>query len=432
MPRRCAWRPPRAPQPERPLTTSTEVIVVGAGAAGISAARELEANAVSCVVLEARRRVGGRAWTDRESLGVPLDMGCAWLHSADTNPWRQIAVASGFHVIERSPHWQRLIGREEASPEYTAAWRQAFGRNEALIAQAVQRGQDVALSTVLPDDEFRPMFDAVMGWLMGVDTEQVSTLDYDRYEDSNCNFGVREGLGDVIAHSARGLDVRLDTPVSTIDWRGDGVKVRTSRGTLDARSVIVTVPTPVLAAGDAMTFVPALPVELLEAFHALPLGADNKVFFEVTPGAMPFEGTVNFVGTDRTKRTGAYETRPAGQEALLAFFGGGYARELELRGELEACAREQLSSIFGADFSGHLRRAVSTGWVQDPWARGSYSAALPGHALERERLSIPVAERIHFAGEAASLHSFGTIHGARESGQAAARRVIAQLRGAGQ
>jgi monoamine oxidase len=411
------------------LSTPTEVIVVGAGAAGISAARELESLRCSCILLEARSRVGGRAWTDRNFFGVPVDMGCAWLHSADANPWRESAIAAGFHVIERSPHWQRRIGRQEASAEYTAAWRGAFGRNEALIAQAVQRGQDVAVASVVPDDDFRPMFDAVMGWLMGVDTDQVSTLDFDRYEDSNCNWAVREGLGDVISHAARGLDVRLDTAVRTIDWRGDGVRVLTSRGDLEARAVIVTAPTAVLAAGDSIAFAPALPLDLVEAFHSLPLGADDKVFFELTPGAMPFEGTLNFIGTDRTRRTAAYETRPAEQEVLLAFFGGGYARELELRGELEACAREQLTQIFGSDFSRHLRRAVSTRWVQDPWARGSYSAALPGHARKRERLNIPVGDRIYFAGEAASVSSFGTIHGARERGQATARRVAARLRG---
>jgi monoamine oxidase len=113
---------------------------------------------------------------------------------------------------------------------------------------------------------------------------------------------------------------------------------------------------------------------------------------------------------------------------LLGFFGGGYARELELRGELEPCAREQLSEIFGSDFSKHLRRALTSRWVQDRWSRGSYSAALPGHASMRERLSSPVAERIFFAGEAASVHSFGTIHGARQTGIEAARRVLAALR----
>ena len=109
----------------------------------------------------------------------------------------------------------------------------------------------------------------------------------------------------------------------------------------------------------------------------------------------------------------------------MAFFGGGYARELELRGDLEACAREQLTQIFGADFARHLRRALCTRWVHDPWAKGSYSAALPGHASMRERLSIPVAERLYFAGEAASVSSFGTIHGARQTGLQAAHRAIA-------
>jgi monoamine oxidase len=409
------------------LNTPVQVIVVGAGAAGLSAAHELGDRGCSCIVLEARDRVGGRAWTDREFFGVPVDLGCAWLHSADSNPWTRYAVEHGFEVIQRSPHWQRRIGREEATPEYTAAWRAAFACNEALIAQAVQQGLDVPVASVLAHDEHRPMFDAVMGWLMGVDTAHVSTLDYDRYEDSNCNWGVREGLGEVVSRAARGVDVRLGVEVKSIDWRGEGVRIGTSRGTLTAAAVIVTVPTAVLSAPDGIAFTPVLPVEIVEAFHGLPLGADDKVFFEMAPGTMPFEGTINFIGTDRTARTGAYETRPAGQEVLLGFFGGGYARELELRGDLERCAREQLMEIFGSDFSRHLRRALSTRWVQDRWARGSYSAALPGHATMRERLSTPVADRIFFAGEAASVRSFGTIHGARETGIDAARGALAAL-----
>ena len=186
---------------------------------------------------------------------------------------------------------------------------------------------------------------AVMGWLMGVDTAQVSTLDYDRYEDTNCNWAVREGLGDV--DRARRAAVSMFgsiRPCAASTGAATRVRVTTSRGDLEARAVIVTVPTTVLAGESDRVRASACPWRWLEAFHGVPLGADDKVFFELAPGAMPFEGTVNFIGTDRTPRTASYETRPAGQEVLLAFFGGGYARELELRGELEACAREQLAA----------------------------------------------------------------------------------------
>ncbi|HEY4367304.1 MAG TPA: NAD(P)/FAD-dependent oxidoreductase [Steroidobacteraceae bacterium] len=402
------------------------IVIIGAGAAGIAAGRWLQSQGRRALILEARDRVGGRAWTDTAALGVPLDMGCAWLHSADRNPWMPYAREHGFDVIERSPVWQRRIGRDEASPEYLAAWHGAFERNEQLIAAAVRDGKDVPISQLLPQDRFRPAFDAVMTWLMGTESELVSSVDYDRYQDSEVNWAVGKGLGAVIAHAAQSLDVRLNTAVLSIDSRGPEVLLGTSAGEVRAAAVIVTVPTSVMAAGS-IRFLPALQADFAEAFAAIPLGAVNKVFFEMPSQALPFAGTVHFLGTDRSSRTGSYATRPAGQGVLLGFFGGSLSAELEQRGELEIFARDELSGIFGSDFLQDIGRTVSTSWSMDPWSRGSYSAALPGKALAREQLSQPLAGRIFFAGEACSTEYFGTIHGAWYSAVAAAERALATL-----
>jgi len=405
-----------------------DIVIVGAGAAGIAAARWLRAQGADVSIVEARNRVGGRAWTDTSLLGVPIDMGCAWLHSADRNPWTAYAHEAGFEVIARSPVWQRRVGRELASPEYLRAWHQAFARNEQLIAAAATAGRDVSIAELLPNDEFRPGFDAVMGWLMGVDTAAVSSLDYDRYADSEVNWSVPRGLGALIAHAAESLSVQLATPVRRIDYSKAVTKLTTDRGELEARAVIVTVPTTVLAAG-AVRFFPALPVAMQAAIAGVPLGTDNKVFFRVAPGAMPFEGTEHFLGRVDTARTGSYAARPAGQDdVLMAFFGGTVARELEEQGELESFARAELSQIFGADFARQLQSAVSTAWHGDPWSRGSYSAALPGCARMREKLQEPVAERLFFAGEACAIDYFGTVMGAWRSGVSAAEQALTAVR----
>jgi monoamine oxidase len=400
-----------------------DIIIVGAGAAGIAAAMTLQENGVRPIVLEARGRAGGRAWTDSTFFGFPIDLGCAWLHSADVNPWTAYARAHGFEVVERSPMWQRRVGREETSPEYRAAWLQAFGHNESLIAEAVRRGRDVSVADVVPDNRFRPLFDGVMTWLMGVDTAAVSTLDYDRYQDTDRNWAVRQGLGSVIAHAAQELDVRLDTPVHCIDWSGARVRVGTLRGEIEADAVVVTVPTTVLAE-EGIRFTPALPPMHVEAFHGVPLGVANKVFFEMEPGALPFEDSTHFVGTDRTPKTGSYQTRPSGREVLLAYFGGSLARDLEQGSAMETFAREELAGIFGARFPAAIRRCVHTTWASDPWSRGAYSAALPGRARLRETLDEPVADRLFFAGEACSTDYFGTLNGARQSGVRAAQKVL--------
>jgi monoamine oxidase len=404
-----------------------DAVVVGAGAAGLVAARELGGAGLAVRVVEARSRVGGRAWTDRQPFGVPIDRGCAWLHAADRSPWTDYARRHGFTVVERSPDWQQWIGRERVTPELRRRLDADWDRAAEAIAAAARAGRDVPASKVLPADlQFRPLFDAVMSWSMGVDTADLSTADFAASEDVDVNWAVREGLGSVVASVAEGLDVVLDCPVTAIDWSGSRVRLATASGTLDCRAVVVAVPTTLLARGEPR-FVPPLPAAYGEAFAGLPLGIANKVFLELAPGALPYEGVVNFVASATTARTVSCTVRPAGHELLLCYFGGRHARDLESQGALEAAAREALSELFGADWTRRIRRSTTTAWAGDPWARGSYSAARPGSAHCRAVLAQPVAERVFFGGDACTVDTFGEIRGAWASGVEAARRVATLL-----
>lgn len=405
---------------------SVDVVIVGAGAAGIAAGRTLAAEGHRAVVLEARDRVGGRAWTNSDAFGFPVDMGCAWLHSADENPWTACAREQGFSIIERLPAWGAWIGRDPIPDAERREWGAAFVRNETLLTDAAANGIDAPISTLIPDDKYRARFDSVVNFLMGESSDQVSSLDFARYADSQINWAVASGLGAVVAHAARPLDVQLDTPVQEIDWSGSLIKVVTTKGTVEARAVIVTVPTSILASGG-VRFRPELPAPFVEAFEAIPLGATNKVFFRMRPGMLPHPESIHFVRTQSSSRIGSYQTWPSGQEVLLAYFGGPLARELELSGGLEAFAREELQQMFGADFVEGIEQALTTGWVSDPWSQGSYSYARPGMARMRERLSDPLGDRVFFAGEACSTAYFGTIHGAWHSAVAVARNVQARL-----
>lgn len=172
---------------------------------------------------------------------------------------------------------------------------------------------------------------------------------------------------------------------------------------------------------------PYRPAEYDEAFAGLTLGVANKVFAEVEPGYLPLAGTVHIIASDVTTRTASVTMRPAGHELLLVVFGGAYARELEGAGALESAARDELVRLSGSELGRRIRRTTSTAWLDDPWARGSYSAARPGFARCRTVLGQPVAERVFFAGEACIPTACGAIHGAWASGVDAAHRIVSTL-----
>ncbi|HXJ84875.1 MAG TPA: NAD(P)/FAD-dependent oxidoreductase [Candidatus Methylomirabilis sp.] len=407
--------------------TDVDVCVIGAGAAGLIAARTLGRAGLEVRVLEARHRIGGRAFTDVETFGTPIDRGCAWLHCAERNPWTAYARQHGFTVVEQSPDWHRHIGRALLSPERRARWDAEWQRAVEAIQAAALAGRDVPASEVIPADlAFRPLFDAIMSWSMGVDTNELSTLDYATYDDTDVNWPVPEGLGAVVASAARGLDIVLDCPALAIDWGTPRVRVATPEGTLECRAVVVTVPTTLLARGEP-AFSPALPPAYDEAFTGLTLGVANKVFVELESGAIPFTETTHIMASDATVRTVSVTARPAGSELLLVFFGGTYARELEMAGALETVARDELVQLFGSDLGRHIRKTSATAWVGDPWSRGSYSAARPGFARCRSVLAEPVEHRVFFAGDACTPTAYGAIHGAWLSAARAADGVVSAL-----
>ncbi len=256
-----------------------------------------------------------------------------------------------------------------------------------------------------------------------MESRQVSTLDLARYADSDHNWAVREGLGAVVAAGAAGLPIRLNCTVTAIDWSGPLLRIDCSDGRIEARAVIVTLPTGVLAR-DALRFTPSLPAVYTEAFAGVPLGVVNKVFFRLGQGQFADGISRHFIGSDQTVRTCSYLVHPAEQPLLCAFFGGDLSWELEQRGELAQFARDELRGIFGVEFVNALGASLATAWGADALARGSYSAALPGKAHCREVLARPVTPQLLFAGEACSIQHYGTLHGAWLSGVAAAEQLL--------
>jgi monoamine oxidase len=398
-----------------------DVVVIGAGAAGIGAGRRLAKAGVSFVLLEARDRIGGRAHTIvREHA---LDLGCGWMHSADRNVMVAIAEASGF-TVDRSPApWTRQTGHLLVSEEELADFRRTFTAFEKRIDAEAEKNPPVAASAYLePGNRWNPVLHAIFSYISGGTLECIDARDYARYEDTDKNWRVREGYGALFAALGAELPVMLQTKVQSIDC-GGRVRVETSRGTVEARAVIVAVPTSML---QTIAFTPGM-ADKLNAAAELPLGTAEKLYFALAePDEFPIDGHL-FPRFDTTDM-GSYHLRPMGKPLVEVYFGGDLARGLAEAGPetMSAFAKDELAGLLGSSLPSRLTTLASSAWAVDPLAKGSYSYAKPGFADMRAVLAAP-REPLFFAGEACSKHRYSTAHGAFETGHEAAEQALAFL-----
>jgi monoamine oxidase len=406
------------------LPSEVDVAIIGAGAAGLGAARALENSGLSILVLEARDRVGGRGHTIMATPAITFDLGCGWLHSADRNSFVAIAERLNFEIDKTRPPWREQSFDAGFPPKERANFIEAIDDFYDRAEKAAQSGRDSAASAHLePGNRWNPMIDAISTYVNGVELDSDSILDMDAYEDTGINWRVRHGYGLLILSYGAACPRAINTRVSLIDHSGKRVRIETSQGTLSAGKVIVTVPTNLIA-DESIRFHPALPAKV-DAARGLPLGLADKVMLALDePDALPRDGSLR--GATMRTAMGSFHLRPFGQPCIEGFFGGRFARELEEAGDgaLAAQAIDEIVALLGTDFRRRLKPLAASRWAHDPFARGSYSHALPGHAGARAVLAAPVDGRLFFAGEATSPNFFSTAHGARDSGERAAREVM--------
>lgn len=406
-----------------------DVVVVGAGAAGLAAAKTARGEGLSVALLEAKGRIGGRAFTETHSFGVPFDHGCHWLHSASINPLTELADAYGFTYARDSlGESLRVHMGDRWATEAEAEERVAFrNRNDAAIQAAARAGRDIPIIEVTEHDaRWTSVFDCWFAVLSSVDPEEGSTLDYASYRDTGEDWPVKEGYGALIARYGADVAVELDTPVERIDWRGRAIEVATPKGVITTRAVITTVSTGVLSSGQ-IRFDPPLPDWKRSAIEALPIGKVNKIAFQFDRDVFGSLETGSMAVFAPTSESVVFEIRPFGRALAIGHVGGRFCAALEEAGPAAMVdfALERLKTMFGAGIARHLVKTACTAWGGDPYIRGGYSAARPGHAHRRADLAAPIDDRLFFAGEAASIDSYATAHGAYLTGIAAAAAAAA-------
>ena len=418
---------------------SADVLVIGAGIAGLRAAEVLVANGRRVIVLEARDRLGGRIYTDR-SWGVPVELGASWIHGVDNNPIAALAAAKGittlatdYESVTYGADGQRLGDGalddiEEQVADLVKAGREGSPDTDEPLRSALDRA--IAAADLDPSERLN----VEMGITASVEHEYAT--DAVNLSATNFDDGADEGGGDallpdgyyqVVAAVANGLDVRLGHVVTSIDTAGDRAVVITAQGNFQAGAVVVTVPLGVLKAGTVV-FQPPLPEPKSRAIAKLGMGTLSKTCLRFASQFWPDDAELIDIVASASRRGQWVEslslTGLVDVPALMMFNAGEFARAVETMTDPEviASASSALKPAF-PEFStptGLLRSA----WSVDPFSLGSYSfIGVDASLADRDALAEPDGRRI-FAGEACSRDHAATVHGAYASGEAAAKALL--------
>jgi monoamine oxidase len=412
-----------------PAPAAVDVIIVGAGAAGIAAARRIAAAGRRYVLVEASDHIGGRCITDTKTFGVPFDRGAHWIYAPDLNPLTKLTPRRGIEVYPAPPSQKIRIGRRYAREGELEDFLAAEVRATRAINDAARKA-DVPCEQVMPNDlgDWRGAIEFMLGpFGCGKELSQFSALDFSRgAERTTANF-CRQGFGTLLAALGEGITVQLSTPVKSIDTRRS-LTVETAKGALTARAVIVTVSTNVIAAGR-IQFSPELPHRAIDAFGRLSLGSYDHVALELVGNPLGLDSDDLVFEKSTDTHTAAMLANVSGTPLCLVDVAGAFGRDLSARGEAAMVdfATQWLAGLYGAEIKKAIGRTQATRWNADAFTLGAASAAVPGAQLARRIMMEPVNDTIWFAGEAAHETLWGTVGGAWESGERAADAVLRRM-----
>lgn len=414
-----------------------DVVIVGAGMAGLAAARELARAGLDLRVLEARSRVGGRVFTDRqENMVLPVELGAEFVHAED-------------------PALLKLLGRRSLvqlggehycpTPRGPAPCEDAFGEAFSLLAEGTDFAGSFAdfLATRRTSARVRRLATNFVEGYHAAPADRISMRSIAQQEQGDEGPGLGRALRGYDLAARKLADtvadaVRLNAVVERVAWRRGRVDLTVATrtgapmGVLRARAVIVTLPIGVWHAG-AVAFEPALPAKTRAAKRigngaVVKLGLRFRAPFWETLSEH-FEA-MSFVHAGDAPFPTFWTNHPLPTPFITAWAGGPRAEALaglpvEQRVSRACASLATALRIPRADVEAAVEAWYHHDWQADPFSRGAYAYVTPGGEAAQQALAAPVEDTLYFAGEALNADGdIGTVHGAMATGVRAAREVL--------
>jgi monoamine oxidase len=413
-----------------PLPREADIVVIGAGAAGIAAARRIMAANRKVIVVEAAGQIGGRCLTDVATFEVPFDRGARWMYNPDTNPMIRLARNAGLDISSASLGQKIRIGRRNARAGETEEFLAALVRANRAIDEASRGRVDVSCASVLPKDlgVWAGAAEFVLGAnATGKDLKDISAIDKVRAQERNAAIACRQGLGTLIAKLGEQVPLSLSTPASRISWSGRDVTVETPSGKIAARAAVITVSSNVLAAGN-IKFAPDIPRRQLDAAARLSLGSYDRIALQLPGNPLGLARDDIIIEQSSSTRTALLFANMGSSSLCSIDVAGSFGRDLSAQGEpaMVAFAVEWLVKLFGSEIAAAVKKSSATRWNTAPFALGAMSAAVPGGQPSRKILTEPIG-CMFLAGEATHETLWGTVDGAWESGERAAEAALRRI-----